>query len=366
MAARQSGGVLLGAGGHQSPQARPRGKDVRPRDRTSQIALRVLDQVVHLRLARDRHARRLVDRHVGGADHDVAVPRNREEHPAVVGPGDQHRRAAGQEGAAHHDVRAPAQHHGRVPARFVHPTDRIGERTRRVHHHRAANLPLRAAEQVSHAHPLHRPARLHQPGHLRVVERDAAEAYRGPQHRPSKARVVELAVAEEHTATQPPVRQRGDSVEAVAAAQQAGRPQAPSPCQGVVELQSDAEVRPLPPAVRRHNEGEVVHQVGGVPQQTVPFSQRAVHEADFALTQVAHPSMDQLGAAAGGPSGEVAALEEQRPVAAGRRVEGGRESRAATSDHHHVPRAQLRGPVEHVVSGEDIHLGMQGRRCVWG
>ena len=106
-----------------------------------------------------------------------------------------------------------------------------------------------------------------------------------------------------------------------------------------------------------------MYQVGGIPQQTMPFAERSVDETDFALPEVAHPPVDQLGAAAGSPAGKVAALEQQRPVSAGRRVKSSRESSAPATDHDHVPGTQFRGPFEHVVSGEDVHLGDGGEGC---
>ena len=84
------------------------------------------------------------------------------------------------------------------------------------------------------------------------------------------------------------------------------------------------------------------------------FAEAPVDEAGLPRAQVAHPAVDQLGAAAGGAAGEVAAFDQEGAVSARGGVEGGREPGAAATDDDDVPGAHLRGAFEHVAARKRV------------
>ena len=61
------------------------------------------------------------------------------------------------------------------------------------------------------------------------------------------------------------------------------------------------------------------------------------YQGDVPLGQVANPAMDQLGAAARGPLGEIARLEQERAIAARRGVHGCSQAGRTAAYHQNVP-----------------------------
>jgi hypothetical protein len=69
----------------------------------------------------------------------------------------------------------------------------------------------------------------------------------------------------------------------------------------------------------------------------------------IALLEIAYAAVNELGGAAGGPLAEVALLEQEDVVPAGRRVEGHPDARRPAPDHDHVPGLAMRKrPVHHL------------------
>ena len=143
-------------------------------------------------------------------------------------------------------------------------------------------------------------------------------------------------------------------VETRAPAQEAGRTQVAAEGEGVVELEARGIPRTLPPAVRRHDQRQAADQVRRVSAQAMAFAEAPVDKPGLPRAQIAHATVDQLGAAAGGSAGEVAALDEEGAVSAGGSVECGRKPGAAAPDHDNVPGAHLRGAFEHVCPGKRV------------
>ena len=280
------------------------------------------------------------------------MPGNGEEDPSVVGGGDQEGRRAGEEGAADDDVRSAAQDDAGVPAGFIHLPQRVGERAGGVDHRRTAGHPFGGAYPVTDPHPPDRTPRFHESRHLGVVERHAPQVGGGADEGPTQAGVVELAVVKEYAAPETTVVQSRYALQAPAPRQKAGTAQPPPQRQRVVGPEPGAIPGPFPPPVCRNDQGERTDEVRRVPLQQLPLAEGAVHHLHPALPQVANPAMDQLGAAARRPPGEVAALEEERPVTARRRVQGGRDSRASPAHHDDVPGAHLHRALEDAVPGQ--------------
>ena len=81
---RDRGRVVLGAHADERPDARERAEDVVFGRIFGEVACRVLEEKIDLVIERVRLERDFVDRRVGGSNDDALVPRNREQHPAVV------------------------------------------------------------------------------------------------------------------------------------------------------------------------------------------------------------------------------------------------------------------------------------------
>src|SRR6185436_12201655 len=109
----------------------------------------------------------------------------------------------------------------------------------------------------------------------------------------------------------------------------------------VVELQPQAVEGRFPPVVIGHDEGEVAHQVRRIPPQDAALLQGFHHQRDVSLFEIANAAVHQLGAAAGSPLAEIAALEQQRRIAARGGIDRDADSGCAAADHNDVPPGRL-------------------------
>ena len=127
------------------------------------------------------------------------------------------------------------------------------------------------------------------------------------------------------------------------AAQVAGvrRPARPLAHRGhrVVQADARADVRLLPLVLQRVEEVLVADQVRGERLDgQVAFAQRAEHQREVELLQVAQPAVHGLAGARGGADGEVAGLQQHHRQPAGGRVQGHAGTGDAAADHHQVVR----------------------------
>ncbi len=88
----------------------------------------------------------------------------------------------------------------------------------------------------------------------------------------------------------------------------------------------------------------------GVAQQPPALAQGLEHQRDVPPLEIADAAVDQLGAAAGGPLGEVVPLDQRRPVPPRRRLDRGAEAGGAAPHDEDVPGllAGIEEPGEHV------------------
>ena len=98
--------------------------------------------------------------------------------------------------------------------------------------------------------------------------------------------------------------------------------------------------------------------MGRVLQHQPPFMQGFDHQGHVALTQVAHPAVNQFGAATGGPLGEIVLFEQQGAIPAAGRIQSHPQAGGAAPHHDHVPivLVGLQGP-DHLRA---IHLPPPG------
>jgi hypothetical protein len=74
--------------------------------------------------------------------------------------------------------------------------------------------------------------------------------------------------------------------------------------------------------IRRDYELAAMNEMRGVSKQNSALVQGLAHKRDVALGQVAHASVDELGAPARGSVSEVERLEQQRSISACGRIDG--------------------------------------------
>ncbi len=260
------------------------------------------------------------------------------------------------EAPVEHDVHALAGTDQRRRRRVVEPPQRVGPGAGGVDHHLRAQHPVLAALDVARLDAAHDAVLLHQPGHRHVVEHRRAEIRRRHRQTDGESRVVELAVVVEDAAAQSLGLDRRQPLERLRFGEEPRRAEAFLARQQVVEAESDAVKRRLPPVVAGHHERNVVHQVRRVAAQDAALTQRLEHQRDVALAQVADAAVNQLGGAARGALGEVALLEQQRAIAARGGVDRDAEAGRAAADDDEIPRIAL--AVETREGGGAIHRWM--------
>ena len=258
--------------------------------------------------------------------------------PPVVGLGDHDRRIAGEEGAIEHEVHALARRDDGTRAGVVQATDGVAERSRRVDHHPREHLERLSTLQVQGHHTGDEALLvLENPVHLHVVREHSALLYGRRHHVDEQPRVVELTVVIEHAASEPLGLDRGDVLHRLFHREVPRRAEAVTAGQGVVDPHADSVEGRLPPGVVGDDEGKILHQVRGVAAQDAPLLEGFHDQGDVPLPQVAHPSVDELGAAAGGPLAEVTLLEKGHVEAARGGVHRNSDARGPTAHHYHVP-----------------------------
>ena len=105
----------------------------------------------------------------------------------------------------------------------------------------------------------------------------------------------------------------------------------------VVEVQPDPDQAIGAGAVEGgHDERQWAHQVRRERHHQLALEQRLAHEPEVEVLQVAQPSVDELARAAGGPRGEVGALEQRDAVAARGGVQRDARAGDAAADHDDI------------------------------
>ena len=213
----------------------------------------------------------------------------------------------------------------------------IGVNAGGVDHHARAQGKGFPRFGVLRGSPLHAPCRLLQAGNRQVVEAGGTEIGGCAHQRDGQAGIVELRIPVAYAAGELISAQAGQGGQRFAVVEQARRRDVAGAGEQVIELQAGAEFEFFNDAAGGDDEGQRPHQRCGIFKQTPPFEQGMAHQRQVALAQVAHTAMDQLGAARGRAAGEVAALKQQRTVAARGGIDGATEAGGATADDEHVP-----------------------------
>jgi hypothetical protein len=144
---------------------------------------------------RPRLEGRLLDRCVRRAHDRVAVPGDREHHPAVARVGHHDRRPAGQDVPVEDEVDPLARGDERSESGIGEPPHRVAERAPGVDDDVGLRLDLPAALEVAGTDAVHEPVLVAgEGGHRGVVQEGGALLGRGRGHVHEQPRVVELSV----------------------------------------------------------------------------------------------------------------------------------------------------------------------------
>ena len=305
-------------------------------------------------------------RHLGGADQQAALPRQHENHPAILGARNQKSGVRSGKARAEHQVGAGADAQQRNARGVIELAQAVHVGTGGVQHHACADRPGGAGKLVAHRRPGDAPARIRgECLHRHVVGHRRALLGGGQGEGEIHARVVELAVVVDHPAAQAARRpvpahflaQVGKTRQNMLARHELGTVQRVLAGEAVVQPQADPVVGVLAELIQRHEDRQLVDQVGRQLQQRLPFAQRLPHQAELAavdplhrLLQVTDAAVHELGAAAAGAAAEVGALHQRHPQAAGGGVERAAAAGGAAADHQQVealllqPAQLLRAP----------------------
>jgi hypothetical protein len=102
----------------------------------------------------------------------------------------------------------------------------------------------------------------------------------------------------------------GQGLEGAGARQNGGAAEAFAAGENVVKRETYSIEGKFPVLIGGDDEGSGVGEVRGVAEHPAAFLEGLQNEFDVALLEIAYPSMDEFGAAAGGGFGEVPGFEE--------------------------------------------------------
>lgn len=212
-----------------------------------------------------------------------------------------------------------------------------------VDHDARAHLDVPAVDlDARAAHPA---ALVEQAAAGRAVEDGRPEVRGGPGDGQRETRVVGAAVVVEQAAPEPVGAQPGGAGQHLGHGEPLVQPaDAPSSGQVVgpqqaLERLGDARVEDAVLGEHREDERQPLHQVRRVAAEALPLQQRAPHQRQVALLDVAQPAVDHLRRLGGGAGGEVVAFHQRHAQAAGDGVQRGVAAGHAASDDEDVHRA---------------------------
>ena len=348
-------------GAHERALAGEDAEDIGARRRLGEVARGGAEDEVDFLLQRARLQRRRGHGRVGGAEDELAMPRDGEEHAAVLRFRNEQRRVAGLKTPVDHEVNPLARREHRRRAGLVHPPDAVGKDAGRIDDGGGLEAELLARLRVARRDAAHAAVLLEQAGHGQVVERGAAARQERAEEGDREPRVVELAVDVEHAAAQSVAAERGQKAQRLEVIQQVAGAEAQPAGELLVREQAGAVIRLFPPAIGGDDEAEAMHEMRRIALEQAALVERFADEAEIPLREVAHAAVDELGRARGGPLRKVRALQQQRAIAARHRIDRRAEARRAAADHEHVPAPAL--PERSQQRGAGAHLAEhRGRR----
>ena len=280
------------------------------------------------------------------------MPGQYEDHPAVLGAGNEEASVGGGKACSQHQVGSGADAQQRRGAGIVQAAQVVDVGPGRVQHHPRPHVPRAAVEAVAHGGAGEAAgAVLDQSLDGDVVGQRRTMLRRGQGQRQIHARVVELAVVVDYPTAQVAWRavaahllaQIREPLLRLLARHEFGAAQRVATRQAVVQVEADAVVGLLAQLVQGYEDRQLVHQMRGQLQQRRAFAQRLAYQAELRavdtldrLLQIADSAVYQLGAATAGAAGEVGALHQRDSQTAGGGVQGAAATRRAATDHQQV------------------------------
>jgi hypothetical protein len=335
-------GQCRGASGvthlHQWPQTRIDAQHVAARRTLRQVLGGIRKDEFDFLIGGDGLQRDLLHGEIRCSHHHVVVPRHCKKHTSIGRVRHHDGAFARQERFRQYQMRALACGYHCPRCGFVHPADPVAERAGRVDDDTGVNFALGPALHIADHRPRNQLSVFDQGHDLHVVDRDAAQIEYGLGQIHGEPRVIELAVIIADAPLQTLGFQRGNSPQRLFFRKHLRRTKSQLSGKTIIDLHADAVEGTFPPAIDRHDERKVVHQMRRVFAQQAAFSQRFKYKRDIALLQVAHAAMNQLDAAAGRALGEVRLLHHERAVAARRRINAYAQPGCPSADDEKVPR----------------------------
>ena len=253
--------------------------------------------------------------HVRGAHQGAPEKGEHEQHPTIVGGRHQQTGAGGTEAALEHQVHAPADLHPGGGIGVGQPADGVSPDSGGIEHHPGLLPPATAVVPLQHrsAQPAVRvPQQVH---HLRAGAHPHAQGCGGAHNQQIEACVVELTVAVGHPAVAG--GQRGQQLPHLGGGHPAAPADAPTARQGVVDRQADAVIGLAQKLAGGQQQFEAMGQERHGLEPVAALGQGLAHQEQLAAVkaaegqlEVAHATMEQLGAAAAGATGDVATFHQ--------------------------------------------------------
>ena len=296
------------------------------------------------------------DRRVGRADHHVVMPRNGEQHTAVIGFRDHHGLFATKELSVEHQMDSLTGTHQMNAGRVVHLKDRIDENARRIDNGFRIEPKATAAFEIDRLDARKPAVGLEQLFDPDVIDRDGSVLDSGLSQIDRHARIVELPVMIQDTAPQLVGGQRGNRFQRAFAAQIAGPAEGKAAGHQVVKRQPDSVKRSFPPSIARNDERLVPDQMRRVAAHQPPLLERLEHQPHVALSQIANASVYELRTFARRRFGKIGLLQQSHPESARSRIDGDSQPGSAPSDHDEIPRALALQPFQQLVPIHTIKI----------
>src|SRR6202050_4522073 len=301
----------------------------------------------------------------------ASEPRDGEQHPAILGSGDQHRFPVAKYFRRKNYVHTLTEPYALGNARCRHLTDRVRVRTCGIHETARVDHEIPARKLVCD----YRRGKLSfgiffKRNNARIVQRFAAGLCESLDQRDVVACVIKLTVGIHYSSHQATRRKSVHSLKMLSARYENPWREPTPACHSVIQFQADREVSGVDPAIARSKEQSRIRQERGVLQHMNTLVESLFEDAIFfeieianCFLQVSHASMDHLRGCAGSAARKVLSFELHRLQTAKLRIQCAAGPGCASSDHANIEAFSLNRSQGFLAS---FHAPAFPRRCAMG
>src|SRR5438132_3951079 len=147
---------------------------------------------------------------------------------------------------------------------LVQFSDAVAENAGSIDHRSRANLVLRSGLEILHNRARYKVVLFEQRNHWHVVHRDASKIENRLSKIDGEARVIELAIEVGDSTLEPLGFEGWNAPQRFFPGKDLRGAQTKFAGEPVINLHADAIERTFPPAVNRHDEGEMMNEVGRI------------------------------------------------------------------------------------------------------